>query len=262
MNGNRNGNKIALMAIAVVAIGMFALPSTVSLFSGQHAWYNISYGEKLPCIKCHADIYDEYLMTGVHGTLSGGSYGSPQADNATAACYWCHRIALNKSPRHNYILASGDDAGSIPGKEVHAASTVACMVCHEFGNPWTFPHAGGFDNVSGSDYNYDAGDPEGGTHAAHQTFVESAVNDTRMEDSNEACIACHTYIPVKINWTHAYSLEFNATYVPGEGYFVTKRTHFNVTDWSVNGTINVTSYGNASGGANMSYFPPPVTICD
>jgi len=29
------------MAIAVIAIGIFALPSTVSLFSGQHSWYDL-----------------------------------------------------------------------------------------------------------------------------------------------------------------------------------------------------------------------------
>jgi len=52
------------MGIAVVAVGLFALPSTVSLFSGQHRWYNISgTGNEIPCIKCHADIYDEYTLT-------------------------------------------------------------------------------------------------------------------------------------------------------------------------------------------------------
>ena len=48
----------AILAKLVVAVGMFALPSTVlSLFSGQHSWYNISYGEKLPYIKCCSRRY-------------------------------------------------------------------------------------------------------------------------------------------------------------------------------------------------------------
>ena len=57
------------------------------------------------------------------------------------------------------------------------------------------------------------------------------------------------------------SLEFDATYTPGGGYFVTNGTHFNVTDFTINGTVNITSYGNASGGANVSHWPPgDVTI--
>jgi len=30
-----------LMGVAVVAMGIFALPGTVSLFSGQHSWYGL-----------------------------------------------------------------------------------------------------------------------------------------------------------------------------------------------------------------------------
>jgi len=259
MNGN--GNKIALMAIAVVAVGIFALPGTVSLFSGQHAWYGLDdTGNQVPCVKCHADIADEYLMSGVHKTLAGGNGSSSGSFGAgydiNDGCVGCHRTNLT-----GYTYASGDGTSSTPGKEVHAAATIACMECHEYGT--FYPFAGGFASMTNSTFNYDAGHPEiDGTKAAHNTFIQGAIDDDRMEDSNEACIACHTYIPVKINWTHAYSLEFNATYLPGGGYFVTNRTHFNVTDWSVNGTINVTSYGNASGGANTSNFPTPVTIWD
>jgi len=58
-----DSKRIALMAIAVVAIGIFALPSTVSLFNGQHSWYDLTdYSEghtTVPCEKCHADIADE-----------------------------------------------------------------------------------------------------------------------------------------------------------------------------------------------------------
>jgi len=55
-----NGNKIVLILIAVVAMGIFALPSTVSLFSGQHTWYDISgIPNDVPCEKCHAEIAGE-----------------------------------------------------------------------------------------------------------------------------------------------------------------------------------------------------------
>jgi len=97
----------AILAKLVVAVGIFALPSTVlSLFSGQHSWYNISYGEKLPYIKCHADIYDEYLMSHVHGSLSGGDNTAPQGGSAANdACYACHRAVYT----NRITYASGLD---------------------------------------------------------------------------------------------------------------------------------------------------------
>jgi vancomycin permeability regulator SanA len=38
--------RIALVALAILAIGILVLPSTVTLFAGQHTWY---YKESLPC---------------------------------------------------------------------------------------------------------------------------------------------------------------------------------------------------------------------
>ena len=68
-----NSQKIVLLAVAIVAIGIFALPSTVSLFSGQHSWYDLSESvggtsgaNNVPCVKCHADIADEMISTGAH----------------------------------------------------------------------------------------------------------------------------------------------------------------------------------------------------
>ncbi len=260
MNGN--GNKMVLMAIAVVAIGTFALPSTVSLFSGQHTWYDISTGEKLPCIKCHADIYEEYLKTGAHAKLGGGLNSSDNANitKPNDACYACHRVVYTN--RGNIAYANGSGPASIPGREAHAASTVACMACHEFNASYTAPPAGGFsdpyvnisdnkDPVTGFKFNYTNTTLLGG-HAAHQGFVVGAINDTRMEDANEACIACHTQIPVKITWTHAYSLEFNATY--NESLSLPP-THFDTSNYTANGTVVVDSYGNETGAANTTHFP-------
>ena len=52
----------------------------------------------------------------------------------------------------------------------------------------------------------------------------NSISNPDMEDANEACVACHTGIAVKINWTHAYSLEFNATPT-----LTLPPTHFNVS---------------------------------
>ncbi len=72
-----NGKGLALLAIAVIATGTFTLPSTVSLFTGQHVWYNLNdEGNDVPCEKCHADVADELGNSGPHVNME---------------CWYCHR---------------------------------------------------------------------------------------------------------------------------------------------------------------------------
>lgn len=263
MNGN--GKKIALMAIAVVAIGVFALPSTVSLFSGQHVWYDIGGADNnIPCEKCHAEIFEEYMMTGAHGNLSGGAAsGSPRLADARVACGACHRVNTS-----GWTYASGDGNGSTPGKEAHAAATIACMACHNPINEstaaaWMAPYAGGFMEMNSSTdtdlseenqslWQYATAD-NNGTYAAHNAFIIEALEDDTLQDANEACIACHTMIAVKINWTHRRSLEFDVGL--DEPVTTTSGVHnWTMTNWTVNGTATATVWGNTTGAGNTTYY--------
>jgi hypothetical protein len=259
-----NTKKIALMAVAVVAIGIFALPSTVSLFAGQHVWYDLNEnkGNDVPCKKCHADIYEEYMMAanGVHGTLSGGNQ-TTAGDDPDAACGACHRLTNITNSNANYTFASGwldnDPSGSTPGVEAHAAATIACMACHQLNNTGNYPGAGGFnitayDYVS-SPYMY-SNSSNPGTYAAHNAFIAQAINDTTLQDSNEACIACHTYIAVKINWQHARSLEFDVGL--GDPITTPEGPHnWTMSNWDYNKSeiANVTVWGNTSGNGSVEY---------
>ncbi|MFZ2071133.1 MAG: hypothetical protein WAV32_06005 [Halobacteriota archaeon] len=210
--------KIVLMAVAVVAIGTFALPSTVSLFSGQHTWYNLGGGaNEVPCEKCHAEIGDEMLSgdNGAHRQLT---------------CAMCHRTIFTK-----YTYGSGEGTGSKPGKEAHAASTIECMDCHGIYHDWgvvwnhytdpeyigqcmkchqggwsDFISAGGFGIEDPMNPGHNTTDSDTGEKAAHKKFVLDAMNNSLMEGANEACIACHTRIGVNITWTKNEYLEFTA----------------------------------------------------
>ncbi|OFV67984.1 MAG: conserved hypothetical protein, secreted [Candidatus Syntrophoarchaeum caldarius] len=205
-------NTTGLLLVAIVAIGIFALPQTAALFSGQHSWYNLSDdGNQLPCVKCHGDINAEMIDSdnGVHKGLA-----SPGCD--------CHRVNSSQVQKPTGV-ASGDTSGSTPGTTSHAAETIACMICHEYGNDGLggYPHAGGFDQPDGvGDYNgdetndpyqysYDAGG-RNGTKAAHNAFIQQAIDDDLMIDSNEACIGCHTRVGVNISWTKNVVLDFDA----------------------------------------------------
>ena len=220
--------KIALMAIAVIAIGIFALPSTVSLFSGQHSWYDLgasiegaSGRNNVPCEKCHQDIADEMKSgeNGVHRDLT---------------CAMCHR-----APFTGYTYARGHyEQGTLgtqpprPGEEAHAASAIACMDCHGSKDGdhtsdreyvgWCYQtcHKSGTGAyVPGTDYKPDfiAGgfgltpfNSDNGNEATHKQFVLNAMDDSLMEGANEACIACHTKIGVNITWTKNEYMEFTA----------------------------------------------------
>ncbi len=229
-----NTNKIALLAIAIVAIGIFALPSTVSLLSGQHTWYDLSgEGNDLPCEKCHADINDEMISgdNGVHTTLGG-----PGCD--------CHRVNETAS-RFGGNYAKGDGTGSTAGTDSHAAETISCMICHEQGADFAMGiFAGGFnqtevyDGISGQrQYWYNDTNGTGGEYAAHNAFLNQAIANDLMEDSNEACIACHTRVGVNITWTKNEVLSFNAEEDNVGGW--------NITNFAAEGdNVTYTQYAN------------------
>lgn len=285
-----NRKRLVLVIMAVVAVGIFALPGTVSLFSGQHAWYDISSKTwedhtTVPCKKCHADVAEEMA-----------SRVAPHTEAKTLMfCEDCHRVFFNYSassvgsvvtPKYRY--ASGLGEGATAGVEAHAASTVECMDCHglvgEYGGHTAMPSssspysygqdcfrchigfgdkyafvAGGFNltkGIGGGPFGFDPAD-DTGEHAAHKNFVLDAMDNPKMEGANEACIGCHTGIPVKITWTHGKALEFNASY---DKHLELPPTHFNTSNYNATGNVTVTSYGNWSGGANMSNFTEPVTI--
>lgn len=88
--------------------------------------------------------------------------------------------------------------------------------------------------------------------AAHWDFVYDSISNNDMEHANEACIACHTNIAVKINWKHSRSIEFD---VVSQNYDIEENaSHFNVTNWSINMTTwaNATSWGNTTGSGSTN----------
>ena len=145
-----NGGKLLLLAATMAALGVLVLPSTVSMFAGQHYWYNLSgTGNDVPCEKCHADVFEELKQCNFH--MHWG-------DNTTADrldCEACHRSNLSIT----YASVSGSYAAYTPGQQAHAASVVACMMCHQINasQATSAPgyYAGGF-NVTMFDPTYNA----------------------------------------------------------------------------------------------------------
>ena len=222
--------KTFLIIVIVFAMGVLVLPSTVSLFHGQHIWYNLSgYGNDVPCVKCHADVYEE-LIASAHKNLK---------------CSDCHRA--NKSI--TYASVSGSYTNATPGEQAHAASIVACMMCHQINASYASktpgPFAGGF-NVSllgvTSRYNY-SNATYNGLVEAHNPFVASSiVKSGILLDSTEACLACHADINVTMNFNTSSGMDVNVVdevigYSSLTGF---NESYANVTGVKIVGFRNVT----------------------
>lgn len=172
-------NKLLILGIALLAVGLVALPETLALFAGQHDWYPIDqaggattgvYG--VPCAKCHADVQQQ-----MDGMVAGGAH------KTGTTCEQCHIVSQ---------LAKGATVGG--SGQIHAATAPACMDCHD--GTWAgAPPANSIIN---------------GSLEAHRDFINSSVADTLMTGANEACIACHTHVAVNIVWNKPTNLSFQA----------------------------------------------------
>ncbi len=225
-----------LLMIIALALGVLVLPSTLSLFAGEHYWYNLSgAGNDVPCVKCHADVYEE-----LHSSISG-----PHKD---LKCEDCHRA--NKSI--TYASVSGSYTNVTPGKEAHAASCVACMMCHQINasqaSKTPGPYAGGFNislfNVT-SPYNY-SNATFNGLYEAHNALVAHAIakanNSSLLLDSTEACLSCHANIRVVMHFNISTGMNITACdvvlgYNPSTGL---NESQVNVTGLTVVGFKHVT----------------------
>ena len=209
-------NKVIILAIAIAAIGMVALPETLALFAGQHDWYAIDqaggattgvYG--VPCAKCHADVASQ-----MSGMVNGGAH-----KNGTT-CEECHIVS---------VLDSGGVVGGTGN--IHAATAPACMDCHD-GSFIGAPAA--YSIVNGS-------------LEAHRDFINSSVADALMTGANEACVACHTHVQVDIVWSKPTILSFSANTTTGGAW--------NVGNFAVSGQANISTTGPADGSPGSIVVP-------
>ena len=190
-----NTLKKMFLVIAITSAIIVSSLHTVTLFSGQHSWYDLSaQGSDVPCKKCHAEIWAEMATTGAH---------------ARVECDGCHRTDASVG------YASDQQGNIVPGQGGHSASTEECMICHtreaetNFTHdylkhgctdchptsgdlPFVAPAAGGF-GLTG-----DTGDT--GEKAAHLLFVQESLEDPLMEGANEACVQCHTETSVDVSY--------------------------------------------------------------
>ena len=247
--------KLLLLSAAVVAAGLFALPATVSMFAGQHSWYDPK-DQGIPCEKCHWLEYQE--MRGMGSTYT---YHVPHVyKNGTTHyfdCEECHNVTMSISDYYREGLSEHTPA--------HAATTLSCLDCHG-GEAYGIPegasdeadipmhklaervHMDGFaacgkchrDSNKTKSFIEHVDDELTHERAAHRSFYLAMKDeDTVLSDANEACLGCHSRTGVNITWTRNAYVSYHVT-CDKSGYNVTWNTSDNL------GT-NETVFGSSSG---------------
>lgn len=193
-------SKIILLSMAVIATGLFAMPTTLSLFAGQHSFVA---PDNVTCQKCHQDIYDSIQSGNMHKNLGDGSaWNSGTNNNALGICVGCHRVSdtftnvtgiPSAAPNRGtgFFNQSPDTLGF--GGTHTMVVTLECRQCHS-DVPNQFLDA----------------------NETHQPFYLEALNGTTnytipLKGANEACLGCHSHTVVTLNWTRPTGYNVNIT---------------------------------------------------
>jgi hypothetical protein len=177
-------SKIILLSIAVITTGLFAMPSTLSLFAGQH---NFVGPDQIQCKKCHQDIYDAIQQNYFHNNLGNTSLAWNDASNTNALgqCVGCHRVSdtytnVTGIPASLTGYFNQTPSGLGYGNTHTMVVTLECVQCHT-----AVPSA--FADIN----------------ETHNPYYSEAYNSTTipLKGANEACIGCHTHTVVTLNWT-------------------------------------------------------------
>ncbi|MCZ7381395.1 MAG: hypothetical protein O8C64_07485 [Candidatus Methanoperedens sp.] len=238
-------SKIILLSFAVIAVGLFALPSTLSLFSGQHTFYN---GSQVQCSKCHQDIYNEFATADAK---------MPHKDKAN--CGGCHRTTTGTGANisnNSWKLTSSSTGvtGTVVFK-AHSAVTVECLACHgrvtdtvgnyaTKGKEWgvatqllsdqeahrAFYWGSVSDKAVGDINQSSIGIAETGTPFVWWTKANQSV--VQLKGGNTACIGCHTHTVVNVTWDRSIGYGMVVTTEDTKG--------LNITSWSINSTRTLT----------------------
>ncbi len=206
-------NRSLLLLIAVILVGLFALPNALSLFSGQHSFDKAGNGTM--CTTCHSDVAAELSASAYHTFNMGGN----------EKCKVCHSsgfisdtlIPLGNGSNGTLNVPVGLDlkygnfryanGTNMSGLKLHAAVTIECVTCH-----------------IGVDF----------TNDAHKPFYDNTSAATWLKGANEACYGCHTKVNVQMTWVRKGGYNFSYDFMNSSGSL------------SFNGT-NVTTYTNNTG---------------
>jgi hypothetical protein len=233
MNYNKN---LILLCIAVAAIGVFIIPSTMSMFVGQHRWYSVTTASSQYdlCERCHiAEVGEWKANTGAHSAYRARVTPDP-------GCF-CHQVNRTKVADFGFNSSLIKDYKFEVFNETGLLNTTAESWNWTNGTSWrsqSTPHAA--ITIECVDCHYNASSQLNNTEEAHKSFYEQTKNTTNTYGSNNtACMACHTMVGLNITMTRIRS------------GIIINATHNSNYTWTVNVSTNTTEMT-----SNSTYIPP------
>ena len=186
--------KTILLFIAVIAVGMFVLPSTLALYTGQHEFVGAN---DVDCGKCHGSVAGD---GSVGGELKNGTA------HETMDCGACHSntwAGVDTTANTSYDYSTGGRA--------HAAGIgINCIGCHSnstYVNSTMTATKDGAVNVSQE------------LMAPAEAHTNMDINSSQtggINDRDLVCVACHTNVNVDI-YNMSVSTNNNITIDGGSG---------------------------------------------
>lgn len=208
MDRSASGHKkTVLLTIALLAVGMYFLPATLSIFSGQHTFVN---GSQVSCKECHEDVYSEIKTPDMGEQLPHWSFGE--------SCTVCHRTGGMPGVIDFAMSPGYKETNVSTNPNAHAAVTVECVFCHDL------------------IVNDGSGNPQGilGSEEAHASYYNASNQTSLLKGGNEACVGCHTHTRINVVWRRIAGYGMNANLTSGS---------WNIS-YSLNQTlVNTTSSG-------------------
>ena len=219
---------MTMLSVGVVALGVFALPSMVSMFlegfqmpaetPPPTATPATAPPQPFKKIPEEINISEEEMMSKI--LAIGPHHNFP--------CRFCHNSPFSNFTFRVECMDCHGATGNISGHWTYPLYQNNCTICHynyDIGNYTDFISAGGFGmNATPSDI---------GTMAAHREFVLAAIASEDMEGANEACIACHTPENVSITWIKPEYMSFDVGFGGEEG----EKAEYEVSNFTPSGKI-------------------------
>ena len=172
--------KIILLMMSVVAVGMFVLPSSLALYTGQHDFVSRT---EVDCGKCHSESQDR-----IAAELYNGSVDGVDRVHYSLTCQDCH---YGTSGTVGGNVNAVDVTGYGTNVSAHAAGvTVNCIDCHSYPLNYT---ASTKDSGPGLNNSINVSYELSLTGEAHKYLsVNLSASNGGIRDRDAACIGCHT----------------------------------------------------------------------
>lgn len=215
-------NKNIYLGIAILAIGLFALPNVLSVYTGSHTWGDPK-DNGIQCERCHQTIYDE-MRAQSYSTHTPHAFMDDYGEIRYFECLECHTIEYDIEERFRNGVIGDEEPG-------HTVTTTDCMACH--GDVPNGEEMHDLGEKYGMVFSWaDITNPNSYCHKCHDIDLEGGngfdinaficnidvelmqdahgnfYNDVLVEtgSANKACLGCHSNIDINITWNETDTL--------------------------------------------------------